>query len=249
MVKKAKETKQTASQEKASEKSAAVKASDDDVRPFDEEETQSELERLLDLVETVIARIVVALNQFISEMPDTVITDSDRRRLQGSGIRRYGFIDKVSDLALAWASLTPPYMDEEKLKQLLRLIEALRNLSNTLTSLNRSTNDQLLVFSDEAYKESLKFYGSVRDAARRQVPNAETVYQALLPFFKRPSRQGEEPTEPEVERDLRSLLHGKKDGKIVIENVRPHMVGGKHVVVDEMHKDKGAWKATEEGKL
>ena len=55
--------------------------------------------------------------------------------------------------------------------------------------------------------------------------------------------------EHKVERDMRALLHGRKDGEIVIENEKPHLVGGKHVVVDETQKPKGAWKATEEGEI
>jgi len=35
---------------------------------------------------------------------------------------------------------------------------------------------------------------------------------------------------------VRALLHGRKDGKVLIENEHPHMEGGKHVVVDETHK-------------
>jgi hypothetical protein len=71
----------------------------------------------------------------------------------------------------------------------------------------------------------------------------------LQPFFKRPRRPGEEPTEPEVERDVRALLHGKKDGKVVIENETPHVVGGKHVVVDETHKDKANFRESESGTI
>jgi hypothetical protein len=34
-------------------------------------------------------------------------------------------------------------------------------------------------------------------------------------------------------RDANALLHGKRDGKIVIENVNPKLTGGKHKVIDE----------------
>ena len=56
-------------------------------------------------------------------------------------------------------------------------------------------------------------------------------------------------TEPEVERDVKALLHGTKDGKIVIENEKPHLVGGKHVVVDETHKSRESFKETEDGEI
>jgi hypothetical protein len=96
---------------------------------------------------------------------------------------------------------------------------------------------------------ALMYYNSVRELARRQVPGAQAVFRQLQPFFRRPRRQKDEPTEPEVERDVKALLLGKKDGKIVIENEKPRMTGGKHVVVDDMHKDKGAWKESESGEI
>jgi len=58
----------------------------------------------------------------------------------------------------------------------------------------------------------------------------------LRSFFHRRRQQGDEPTEHEVERDVRALLHGHKDGKVLIENEHPHMEGGKHTVIDETHK-------------
>jgi len=82
------------------------------------------------------------------------------------------------------------------------------------------------------------YYNSVRDAARRNVPGAQELFNILELFFRRGRISDGEPTEPELERDFRALLHGHKDGKIVIENERPHMEGGKHVVVDETHKDR-----------
>jgi hypothetical protein len=33
------------------------------------------------------------------------------------------------------------------------------------------------------------------------------------------------------------LLHGRRDGKIVIENVNPKQIGGKHKVLDEKFND------------
>jgi hypothetical protein len=55
----------------------------------------------------------------------------------------------------------------------------------------------------------------------------------LQPFFQNMRRKNSEPTQHEVERDVKALLHGQKDGKIIIENERPHLTGGKHTVVDE----------------
>jgi len=183
------------------------------------------------------------------DMLTTALTTAQRRRLQGSGVRRYGFIDKTSDVSEEFPQFAPPYFNTNTLKIKLREIEIVRNLLTMLQAMSRIGSDVLLLLSDEAFQMALAYYNSVGEAARRRQPSAEAVFKVLQLYFRRRSSQTEEPTEPEVERDLRALLHGRKEGKIVIENERPHMTGGKRVVVDETHKARAAWKATEEGEI
>ena len=106
-----------------------------------------------------------------------------------------------------------------------------------------------LTNSDEAFRLALMYYNSVRDASRRRVPGAEAVFQALQLFFRRQRRVEDEPTEMELKHDVNALLHGKKDGKIVIENETPRVQGGKHVVVDETHKDRVNFRESGSGEM
>ena len=177
------------------------------------------------------------------------LSDSDRRRLLGSGVRRYGFIDKVSDLMAVNTDFIPSFLDPENFKTTLRRLETVRNVNALLQQTLRLNTDILLILGDEAYRQALSFYGAVRDAARRRAPGASELFRIMAAFFHRGRRTDEEPTEPELERDFHALLHGRKDGEIVIKNEKPHLVGGIHEVADETHKPKGAWKATEEGEI
>jgi len=189
------------------------------------------------------------LESFLEFAPNSSLSDAERRRMLGSGVRRYGFIDKVSDIAQDNLEFVPPYMDLEALKKLLRDIEDLRNISVTLRQLSRINSDLFLIISDEAFRLALMYYNSVRDASRRRVPGAEAIFQMLQLFFKRPRRDTEAPTEMELKHDVNALLHGKKDGKIVIENETPHVHGGKHVVIDETHRDKANFRESESGEI
>jgi hypothetical protein len=203
---------------------------------------EQELEDMNEVLQTT-------LENFMLINPESSLSEAERRRLQGSGVRRYGFIDKVSDIALANPEFVPSYLDLEQLKKYLRDIENLRNISVTLQQLSRMNSDLSLIISDEAFRLALMYYNAVRDAARRRVPGAEAIFRVLQLFFRRPRRSSEEPTEPEVERDVKALLHGKKDGKIVIENETPQKKGGKHVVIDETHRDKMNFRESEGGEI
>jgi len=180
------------------------------------------------------------------DMQNEALTTAERLRLLGSGVRRYGFIDKVSDIAEANPEFAPPFYDGTTLKTLIRKIEILRNLSAALAQMQRITDDVLLQVSDEAFQMALGYYNTVREAARRRQPGAQAVFNVLRLFFRRGRLTGDEPTEHEVERDVKALLHGKKDGEIVIKNERPHMTGGARKVIDETHRDRVALKETVE---
>jgi len=202
-----------------------------------------------DNLEQVFSDIDEMLKLLKLDMQTEALTPAERRRLLGSGVRRYGFIDKTSDVAEAYPDYAPAFFNNTVLKRKIREIELLRNISVAAQQILRMTDDVLLQVSDEAFQLALGYYNTVKEAARRRQPGAEAVFRMLQPFFHRSRHTSGEPTENEVERDVRALLHGKKDGKIVIENQRPHMTGGKHVVVDETHKAHAAWKETESGEI
>jgi len=197
--------------------------------------TVANLEQLFEDVNSMLEDLRV-------DMQTEALTHAERKRLLGSGIRRYGFIDKVSDIASANPEFAPVFFDEEQLKDTLRKIELLRNISAAFQQLQRMTDDVLLQVSDSAFQMALAYYNTVREAARRRQPGAQAIFNILRPFFNRPRRPGDEPTEQEVERDVKALLHGKKDGEIVIKNERPHLTGGKHEVIDEVHSGRTAVK-------
>jgi ribosomal protein L40E len=113
----------------------------------------------------------------------------------------------------------------------------------TLEQLLRLYTDILLIAGDEAFQLELMYYNSVREAARRGVPGAQAAFRALQLFFRRGRRTDmEEPTETQLLRDARALLHGKKDGKIVIEGQAKHTAAASHAAIDDTFKPHGAFK-------
>ena len=97
--------------------------------------------------------------------------------------------------------------------------------------------------------DALEFYDSVSSAAKRRIDAAESIHSELAVFFERGRYKGDEPTEEEEIKDAKALIKGKKDGKMVIENIKPKMTGGKHKVIDEKFSDSAQFKETDEGSI
>ena len=178
------------------------------------------------------------------------LTGTDRRRLVGVGVRNNGFIDKAFDIAVENPQFMPAHFDVATLTTNMHDIEDLRQLLWTLQQFTQAVSNTLLVHSDSAYRDALRIYDSLEEQTRNRVDGAEPLFRALRTFFSRRRKPAnEEPTEMEIERDVKRLIHGKADGEIVIKNERPNMTGGVHEVIDNVHKDKTAFKGTAQGEI
>ena len=57
------------------------------------------------------------------------------------------------------------------------------------------------------------------------------------------------PTQKKAKRDAIALIEGKKAGKMILENTKPKMTGGKREIIDETFRDSAAFKESEEGSI
>jgi len=89
----------------------------------------------------------------------------------------------------------------------------------------------------------------VREAAKRRVDAAETLHNALSIFFKHHRGETEEPTEKQALRDFKGLNSGKHDGKLIIENEKPKLIGGKRKIIDERFSDTAQFRESEDGSI
>jgi ribosomal protein L40E len=179
---------------------------------------------------------------------DNSMSAGDRMRMLGSGVRRFGFIEKTSDVAAEFMQFAPRAFDLDNLNALIRQIETLRNLVALADMISRLLNDLLLETGDAAFQMSLMYYNSVHELARRRVPGAETVFRLLELFFRRGRQNDDQPTIEQAERDVKALLSGRKDGEIVITGHAKHETAAEHTVIDDTHKPETAnFKETVEG--
>ena len=169
---------------------------------------------------------------------DTNLTGRERLRLFGVKSRNYGFINKAFAIAGDNPAFRPPNFSLGNMSKTLEILEEARQLTMVVEQLRAVADDILLKTCDTAYRDALRIYGNLREQSRANVSGAKALFDELLQFFTlRRRRPGEaEPTEHELERDFRSMLHGHTDGEIIIKNESPHLSGAVHEVVDEVHR-------------
>jgi len=173
----------------------------------------------------------------------------DRRRLNGVGIKKLGFIERAFELASENEDFLPHYLTLQRFDDDIQYFLAFRSLYDLTKQIEEKLWNVVIQSADIAYTDSLEFYASVREAAKRRVDPAETIFRELSVFFKSRGTRSSEPTEKQLERDAKALIRGKKDGKLIIENIKPKLTGGKHKVIDEIYKDKAEFKEAVEGDL
>ena len=164
------------------------------------------------------------------------LSQAERLRLSGSGQQRYGYIDVVSDMSSAYPQFWPAYgkgNETERIKAMIRNIEVLRNLQAFFEIGTRLTRDMLLLVGDKSYRLANNYYNSVREAARGQVRDSETVWKLLRAYWKRKPKA--KLTQEEVIRDAKAVIHGTKDGKVCVSHTSDPVVPGEKTLIDTAH--------------
>jgi hypothetical protein len=197
---------------------------------------------------TEILEVVNTLMDDFQTISDNNLTLEQRRRKIGAGIRNYGFMEKVADIAAANPQFAQ-FFDVASLRNSITNIDMCRDLVLALQSFQRAVSNTMFVYSTDAFSMSRIFYRMVQTMARQGDPTAIQLFRTLSPFFTRPKRANAEPTEKELEQHLHAMLQGKRDGKIVVENVSPVVSKGVRKVVDETSKDRAAFKEQAEGSI
>jgi hypothetical protein len=177
----------------------------------------------------------------------------DRQRHNGVGMKRLGFIEAAFRIAKQYPQYYPHWLWTGKFQNDRLLFRAVSALVEACRSLEEKAWNIHIESADMVYTDALEYYSQVQDAAERRVDAAETIYNELKGFFHGGEffRNEETPEDRKVKRDVNALLHGKKDGEIIIRNVSPKMDKGSRKIIEETLKDdprfielkkKGLWK-------
>ena len=204
-------------------------------------------EQIHNTIETV-EQILLDMQENWTSGPE--LSAAERNRMQGLRAARYGLVDEISDVITVAPQFMPSFMTEAAYKREIRVFELMRGYTIILEQMTQLSKDIMLVLGDSLYRQALSYYGAVRDADRRRAPGAKVVYERLKQFFRRfRNLQKNEPTERQLEKDFRALLHGHKDGTIEITGEADRVRKGNRTVIDDTHKAHGAWRETESGEI
>jgi hypothetical protein len=208
-----------------------------------------------DIPQDTIDNLNAMLNELKSILDDYAqhLRALDRRRLNGVGVKKLGFIERAYEIALENAEFLPHYLTIDRFGTDIQYFMDFRSLTDLTDQIREKLWNITIQSSDIAYTDALEFYASVREAAKRRVDAAETIFRELSTFFRRsrlaPENGETPPTEKQAKRDFNSLLHGRHDGKLVIENISPKLTGGKRKLIDQSFKNTTEFKETEEAEI
>jgi len=121
----------------------------------------------------------------------------DRARLNSVKIKRQGFIERVFALASENTQFLPSYLTIAQFQQSYDYFIILRALLDACEQLKEYIANLVIEASDIIFTDAGEFYNSVKEAARRRVDGAESIYKELAPFYKTGKRMNKngEPVE------------------------------------------------------
>lgn len=176
------------------------------------------------------------MDDFVGEeRVEFALTPSERKHLIGTGVKKYGLIDKAYDIVRDNPDFLPGFLSVDDMRDNMRDFEETRQLVFVLRKFMQVATDHMMVKGDKCFRDALRVYNTLQEMSRGCVPGATPLFESLKPFFAhRRKAERDVPTAKQLERDFHGLLRGTREGTVVVENESPHMEGGKRVVVDEV---------------
>jgi hypothetical protein len=157
----------------------------------------------------------------------------DRKRLNSIQSRNMGFVEDVYDTAMENQQFFPPFLTPERFTRDYDYFKAVRALLESTDQIRELLWNITIQAADVVYTDALEYYKTVKEGSHRRVDGADTLYRKLEDFFSRPSRKTGEMTKKEEESEVMGILSGRREGEILIKNVKPKLVGGEHEVIEK----------------
>lgn len=111
------------------------------------------------------------------------LSPQERRELPRMGDKSIGFDDKCRTYMSSHPEFIPGFVDIEEVNKDRELRVQMMRFYAALIALTDEVDDTLRVVSSEAWMADLAYYQAVREAAKRGMAGAETIYNDLQQRF------------------------------------------------------------------
>lgn len=146
------------------------------------------------------ATILTKITEIAALLPFLLnLTKNERISLPKLGPASLGFDEQCASYMASSPNLVPPFVDLAEVAKDRALRLALADIWRELKKLCEQVDDTLMLVGSEVWMADLSFYQTVRQAARRDVPGADTVYDDLKTRFPGVSGDDEEELPPPPE--------------------------------------------------
>jgi hypothetical protein len=204
-------------------------------------------EILMDKLDTIAVEVLRFLEykmefSMTAEELTADLTGRQRLRLYGAGVKNYGFIENAFVIAQKNPSYAPQFLSLENFSDRLNNFKNMRQLVFELQGYLQTAENIALLESDALYRMALRVYGNLQRLNNDRVQGANVLFNALRKFFRRSKWNDGEPTQEELERDFRKVLHGEASGEVMVAIETPKLKAGKRKVIDRVRKGKRAVK-------
>ena len=109
----------------------------------------------------------------------------ERAKIPKMGDKSIPFVEKITEYCQSNPQFVPSYMNVGDLNIDFQAVSDLNLLLRPISQLANGLSDTILLSGSEAYSNSLTYYNSVKEAAKKNVPNAKTVFEDLKKRFER----------------------------------------------------------------
>ena len=136
------------------------------------------------LTDTVVTEVLGHLGSIHSALNFLVnLTPEERKSLVSMGVARAGMDTDFINAMTAHPALVPSYVNMTELQKDKELRRQLARIIGPAMELCEALSDTNALAASDSMTAYLSFYASVKDAARRNVPGADTVLADLAKYF------------------------------------------------------------------
>jgi hypothetical protein len=115
------------------------------------------------------------------------LTPEEKRRMPNISTERGGMVDTFTSEMGLHPELIPTYVDMPELAIDTALFTQLETIRSCANELCEGINDTHQALGSDMYLAFLSFYNNVKQAAKRAVVGADSIFQNLRRFFQRGS--------------------------------------------------------------